>query len=320
MEFAMPLQSDLFKGDSRLNECLTNPLRHITKGPPPAKGEHVGKIQAALAQLDNATIDPEELESTTYGKSTAAAVLAYKSNAKRKIINTSYQRTADDIVGQMTIDAMDKELRGTTTTNQDIIDSAFARSRSSLTVVSHLLQKLESDIDAIAAMSEPDKTRALVRFITIHRRDMLVISRRLVLTSADPLSKEFRDALTKLRGLVQRNLTERATIADQGTTNRCIASNFNPPGVPNAATNRTDPEPRVSVCTPFFADSSDLQRDVLTHEWFHLLGLGDNSVTTTATAFTNANTLAQIVAFMHDRFRQANSDGGEASVPPLPVP
>jgi peptidoglycan hydrolase-like protein with peptidoglycan-binding domain len=314
----MPLESTLFKGDPRLNDCLIRPLAHITKGPPPAKGEHVGKIQAALAQLDNAVIDPDELESTTYGDSTAAAVKEYK--RKRSIINTAYQHAVDDIVGQMTIDRMDKELSGHTTTHQEIIDKAFARSRSELVVVSHLLQKLATDIDAIVAMSEPDKSRALTRLLTTRRRDILVISRRLVLTTADPLSREFRDALTKLRDLVRRNISETATIVDQGDTGRCTASNFRPPGVPNAATNRTAAEPRVSVCTPFFTDSSDLQRDVLTHEWFHLLGLGDNPVANTAQAFTNANTIAQIVAFMHDRFRQANSDGGEPSVPPLPVP
>jgi hypothetical protein len=43
-------------------------------------------------------------------------------------------------------------------------------------------------------------------------------------------------------------------------------------------------------------------------------------VNNTNDAFRNANTIAQIVAFMSDRFRQANSDGGEQADPPLPVP
>jgi len=35
---------------------------------------------------------------------------------------------------------------------------------------------------------------------------------------------------------------------------------------------------------------------------------------------TNANTIAQIVAFLYDRFRQRNSDSNEAALPPLPAP
>jgi len=58
----------------------------------------------------------------------------------------------------------------------------------------------------------------------------------------------------------------------------------------------------------------------VTHEYFHTLGLDDISVHNTADAFRNANTLAQVVAFIHDRRRQKNSDGNEAAMPPLPTP
>jgi lysozyme family protein len=43
-----------------------------------------------------------------YGAATAAAVLAYKK--KRNIINHSYQAQADNIVGKMTVAALDKEM------------------------------------------------------------------------------------------------------------------------------------------------------------------------------------------------------------------
>jgi hypothetical protein len=43
-----------------------------------------------------------------YGPSTADAVLTYKTT--RNIVNRSYQTQADNIVGKMTIAAMDKEL------------------------------------------------------------------------------------------------------------------------------------------------------------------------------------------------------------------
>jgi hypothetical protein len=46
-----------------------------------------------------------ELEQSLYGPSTASAVLAYKQS--RDIINRSYQTQADDIVGKMTMRALD---------------------------------------------------------------------------------------------------------------------------------------------------------------------------------------------------------------------
>jgi hypothetical protein len=71
-------------------------------------GDHVSKIHTALFILDEVSVSAEELATTRYGPSTAAAVLAFK--RKRKIINWSYQTQADNIVGKMTIAAMDKEL------------------------------------------------------------------------------------------------------------------------------------------------------------------------------------------------------------------
>ncbi|SRR5208282_1598830 len=99
------LQSTLFFGDRALEDCVVRDSAHVTTG---AVGEHVTKIHSALVLLDNSTIDNSELYEGRYGPSTAAAVLAYK--RKRQIINYSYQNTADDIVGKMTIAAMDREL------------------------------------------------------------------------------------------------------------------------------------------------------------------------------------------------------------------
>jgi hypothetical protein len=82
----------------------------------------------------------------------------------------------------------------------------------------------------------------------------------------------------------------------------------------------SDPDPRVSLCDPFFTSPADLQRDVVTHEYFHLVGLGDHSVATTSEGLSNANTMTQIVALLFDRFRQHNSDGNEPAIPPLPAP
>jgi hypothetical protein len=99
----MPLISRFFRGDTKLEACLVSDPAHVTEG---AAGEHVSKIQTALFVLDGAKIDQGELYAKHYGRSTAAAVLSYK--RKRNVINYSYQTQADNIVGKMTIAALDK--------------------------------------------------------------------------------------------------------------------------------------------------------------------------------------------------------------------
>jgi hypothetical protein len=100
----MGLKSKLFRGDSKLEAAAISDPAHILHG---ATGPHVGKIQRALIVLDGATID-DELRKTVYGNATCTAVLAYK--RKRSIINRSYQNTADNIVGKMTMARLDDEM------------------------------------------------------------------------------------------------------------------------------------------------------------------------------------------------------------------
>ena len=95
------LKSQLFRGDAKLEAAAASPLAHIVPG---ARGDHVRKIQLALNQLDNAGLDPDGI----YGQATANAVLAFKQ--KRGIINRSYQTEADNIVGIMTMAALDDEM------------------------------------------------------------------------------------------------------------------------------------------------------------------------------------------------------------------
>jgi hypothetical protein len=99
------LASDLFRNDAALEACLVDDRSHVLKG---ASGRHVAKLQLALSILEHANILLLELRARRYGRSTASAVLAYKK--RRKIINYSYQTQADDIVGKMTIAALDKEM------------------------------------------------------------------------------------------------------------------------------------------------------------------------------------------------------------------
>lgn len=97
----MALQAQLFRGDPKLEAAAVSDPAHIVPG---ATGEHLRKIQLALIQLDGAAINPDG----KYGPATAAAVLAYK--RKRNIINRSYQTQADNIVGKMTMAALDLEM------------------------------------------------------------------------------------------------------------------------------------------------------------------------------------------------------------------
>ena len=115
----MPLKSALFRGDGKLEAATKLNSAHIVPG---AVGDHVSKIQHALARLDGVAIDFAELDAKRYGPSPASAVLAYKK--KRDIINRSYQSHADNIVGLMTIAALDKEVfdqeQSTTVVDQSI--------------------------------------------------------------------------------------------------------------------------------------------------------------------------------------------------------
>ncbi|HEU5138019.1 MAG TPA: peptidoglycan-binding domain-containing protein [Steroidobacteraceae bacterium] len=97
----MALQSQLFRGDPKLEAAAVSDAAHIV---PNATGAHVRKIQVALIQLDGAAIEPDG----KYGPATAAAVLAFK--RKRNIINRSYQTQADNIVGKMTMATLDSEM------------------------------------------------------------------------------------------------------------------------------------------------------------------------------------------------------------------
>lgn len=102
----MPLCSLLFKGDPTFEACLVKDAAHITPG---ACGFHVAKVQYALMALVGAALDAQEIKTGTFGKSTAAAVLAFK--RARRVINTSYQNSADNIVGKMTIAVLDAEMQ-----------------------------------------------------------------------------------------------------------------------------------------------------------------------------------------------------------------
>ena len=102
----MPLTSRAFRDDARLQACLVDDKAHLTPG---TTGDFVVLVQQALRSVDDAAIAPTEIAAGSYGTTTAAAVLDYKTT--RKIINASYQTKPDNIVGKMTIRALDDEMR-----------------------------------------------------------------------------------------------------------------------------------------------------------------------------------------------------------------
>jgi peptidoglycan hydrolase-like protein with peptidoglycan-binding domain len=158
----MPLQSKLFKGDRTLESCLVQDIAHVRSG---ASGSHVAKIQHALARVDNLSNATSETGSGTYGATTAAAVLAFKK--KRNIIYRSYETQVDDIVGKMTIAALDREMLAKEgpgpagPSHEDVIAAAFQASRSSLRNVVFILDRLVSDLKRADRLNGTMKPTAL---------------------------------------------------------------------------------------------------------------------------------------------------------------
>src|SRR5262249_28522891 len=115
------LQSDELKDDPKLEACATTPSRHLLVGSPP--GPHLLKIQLARERLrpTGPAIDSAEKRDMRYGPTTASAVLNYKKTHVPPIINTAYQRDPDPICGQMTIKAMDADLRGTPLSTREAV-------------------------------------------------------------------------------------------------------------------------------------------------------------------------------------------------------
>lgn len=101
----MPLRSELLRDDPRLASCLVRDDSHLVEG---TVGACVGKVQIALFIIDGLKIHSDELQAKRYGRSTADAVLSFK--ARRNIINRGYQSKPDNIVGKMTVAALDEEL------------------------------------------------------------------------------------------------------------------------------------------------------------------------------------------------------------------
>lgn len=119
----MALKSKLFSGDPKLESAAVRPDAHIIRG---ARGDHVAKIQYALCVVAG---EPLDLDGQ-FGPKTAAAVLSYKQ--RRNIVNRAYQKHADDIVGVMTMAALDGEMYKVENSGKDarLIRCGFKRAPS----------------------------------------------------------------------------------------------------------------------------------------------------------------------------------------------
>ena len=195
-----------------------------------------------------------------------------------------------------------------TPTHADLITQAFEASRMSLRWVLGRLGLLQQTIRDADRLHGKAQIMALAALGMNFSRDIVVLSDKLQ-TSRDPLSSEFQQALQKALQLIRRNLCEEGSIIEEGTTGRCDPKSWGG-AMPFAAATPWDPEPRVSVCAAWFEMNEDLHRDVLTHEFFHLVGLIDKPViANTSDALDDADTMAQVVAYIHDRRRWEDSSG-----------
>jgi len=204
-------------------------------------------------------------------------------------------------------------------THDELIMQAFEASRFSLRWVQWRLGLLEQDTKDADRLDGTAKSDALAALRATFSRDIAVLSDKLR-TGGDPLSSEFRCALQKALLLIRRNLYEKSLIIDEGIGGRCDPR-FWGGAMPFAAATPWDPEPRVSVCAPWFPMNADLHRDVITHEFFHLVGLIDKPViANTSDALDDANTMAQLVAYIHDRNRWEDSSGLSKPTAIYPAP
>ena len=315
----MPLQSRLFKGDAKLEAAAISDPAHIVPGD---RGEHVRKIQIALIQLDSATIGTDGI----YGPATAAAVLRYKQ--KRNIINRSYQTQADNIVGKMTMTSLDTEMlakegptpdsdtcvldRATPNDVQaapvpsfdlELEDQALVRRRPatdaeimaaarqrSLTTLRGARDKLFDLANALR--NDTPLTPTLQRFFNI-------AAKWLNLDRTNP--KAAVPHLDKVTFLMLRNINVK-TSTGADVPMRRVSARFHAQSFGNA------PDRGLDCGTPFFnVDGRNCRRDVVTHEFFHLIGINHgggsltdatvrSAITTTAQALNSADNLAQLVA------------------------
>lgn len=325
----MALQSRLFSNDPKLEAAAVSDAAHLVRG---VRGDHVRKIQLALIQLDGATIQADGI----YGPATAAAVLAYKQ--KRNIINRAYQSTADDIVGRMTIARMDGELSASDIVpdgNTCTLDFAVPPDAGGRPVI-RTGPRLSLVGAAASAPSDADVMAEALRFARQCMRDARGDLQSLsgALSRGDPLApiqeKNFLAAIrwlnlnrsntaacvthiNKAADLILKNLLVKTSSGGDIVMTRQVGATF------WGLTNLNSPDNGFKAGDAFFnVGGPNCRRDVVIHEFFHLVGVRHgggpltgptirSSITTPAQALDSADNLAQLVADLRT-FKVPNTD------------
>jgi hypothetical protein len=278
----------------------------------------VRKIQLALIQLDGARIAADGV----YGQGTEVAVAAFKQ--KRTILN--FQGRIDTIVGKKTMTALDNELLAqenpvpnqrtcilVAATPVDVGSSGPASAGVTSAIVG-APQASDADIMAAALRASRSTVRSA--------RDKLF---DLANALRDPAGGALTPTLTRIFNIAAKwlNLNKsnpRTAVPDLDTATALMlrhlslktAAGADVPmrRVPQSFHAATFGSVDVGLhCgTTFFnRDGPNCRRDVVTHELFHLLGVGHGGqplngptvrslITTTAQALDSADNLAQLVA------------------------
>jgi peptidoglycan hydrolase-like protein with peptidoglycan-binding domain len=314
----MPLRSQLFRGDPKLEACLISDAGHIVPG---AAGPHVGKIQRALNLLDGVGLQPDD----RYGPATANAVLKYKQ--KRGIINRSYQTAPDNIVGKMTIASLDTELLA----KENVpgfcrLDAATPADtpggRRTFSVAGTVGAGRPSDDDDLKMqIALGESRRTLQRAIAALEGLRNAIIRQSLPRGAPLTAEESRILAAVGRWLNVNPGAPVRALPTIGSAIDLMRRNLNlkttqgvPPSLFRAAggfhAQVVDPNPDTGVqCgDPFFTvDGPNCRRDVITHELFHFLGVHHgggalngptirSAITTPAQALDSADNISQLVA------------------------
>jgi hypothetical protein len=300
----MALQSRLLRGDPALEACLLRDNAHIVPG---AVGAHVGKIQQALLALDHSTLDPSDVGAKKYGASTASAVLAYK--RRRNIVNRAYESQADNIVGKMTIAAIDNELVAKEVTGKEIscnpapafASRGFVRARSSFLFASFVPRSAASSAPApapapaasplAAALGHiPDaanwvtfaigKLEAARSFLSKSSQDVIDPVTQGIF---DSLNTHFHVGVTSPIGGKDALLQDRQRIGLLITNYRLIARVLAQPGqffiedlsdqtaFARAPLGGLNTGGKIKVCPPYLTIGPKFQTAVLVHESAHFI-------------------------------------------------
>ncbi len=270
-----------------------------------------------------------------YGAKTAAAVLAYKQ--KRNIVNRAYQTTADNVVGKMTVVAIDKELLASEIVpdlNTCILDFAVPPDVGGRSAPSTI--KLGLVTGVTGGTSDADVLAEALRFARQCLRDARgdLMSLAGALSTAQPLAvaqeKTSNSAIkwlnlnradtagcvthiNKATDLMLKNLLVKSSSGGEIVMTRQAGATF------WGLTNLNSPDKGFKAGDPFFnTGGKNCRRDVVVHEFFHLVGIKHgggalmgptirSAITTPAQALDSADNLAQLVAELRT-FKTPNTD------------